>query len=67
MMKVLREGIELLQPWVREGRLKIGTQIFGPLGRWESDSFPLLDLVGRPGRVSEELTEDYRKVLDDHD
>jgi hypothetical protein len=59
---VLREGIELLKPLVRDGQLMTGTQIFGPRGRWVSDSFPLLDLVGSEGLVSEMLTREYQRV-----
>ena len=62
--EVLREGLRLLEGWIYEGRVRIGTQVFGEGGRWESDTFPLLDVVGSVGTISPYLYREYAKIRD---
>ena len=63
-LEVLQEGLHLLEEWICDGQVRIGTQVFGERGRWESDTFPLLDLVGSVGTISPYLYREYAKVRD---
>jgi hypothetical protein len=62
--EVLQEGLRLLEEWICDDQVRIGTQVFGERGRWESDTFPLLDLVGSVGTISPYLYREYAKVRD---
>ncbi len=61
-LDVLREGAALLGDHVQSGGVVIGAEIFGPRGRWPSETFPLLELVGSVGTRSTQLTLDYAAV-----
>jgi hypothetical protein len=63
-LEVLQEGLHLLEGWINDDQVRIGTQVFGERGRWESDTFPLLDLVGSVGTISPYLYREYAKVRD---
>jgi hypothetical protein len=61
-LEVLQEGLRLLEPWIDDDRVRIGTQVFGEGGRWKSDEFPLLELVGSTGTVSPYLSREFARV-----
>ena len=61
--EVLLEGLELLGPYVGGKEVMVGSRVFGESGRWESDSFELLEMIGGEGQVSPWLTMEYREIL----
>lgn len=62
--KVLQEGLRLLKTSIEGRQVRIGAQVFGENGRWQSDSFPLLDLVGSVGAFSPYLTREYARFCE---
>jgi hypothetical protein len=60
--EVLLEGLALLEGWIVDDQVRIGTRVFGERGRWESDEFPLLELVGSVGTLSPYLSREYARV-----
>jgi hypothetical protein len=60
----LRAGAALLRDHLRDEEVTIGAEIFGPRGRWRSETFPLLELVGSAGTRSDRLTLDYAAVCE---
>jgi hypothetical protein len=61
---VLQDGLRLLDEWIDDGQVRIGAQVFGERGRWDSDTFPLLHSVGAVGTISPFLSREYAKVRD---
>jgi hypothetical protein len=61
-LEVLQEGLCLLENSIDDQRIRIEAQVFGKLGRWQSDSFPLLDLMGSAGTISPYLSHEYATI-----
>jgi hypothetical protein len=61
-VEILQEGLCLLEESIDDQQVRIGAQVFGERGRWQSDSFPLLDLVGSVGTISPYLSSEYARV-----
>ncbi|MEM9158766.1 MAG: hypothetical protein AAGB46_06915 [Verrucomicrobiota bacterium] len=61
--KVLREGLQLLEPCVEGDSVFVGSRVWGRDGRWESESFRLLLETGQVGHRNPWLSEEYRSVL----
>jgi hypothetical protein len=56
--------VAVLEGSIAEGQVRIGAQVFGEHGRWKSDSFPLLDVMGSTGTLSRQLSREYTRVRD---
>jgi hypothetical protein len=61
-LDVLQEGLRCLAGSVDDQQVRIGAQVFGERGRWQSDSFPLLELVGSVGTLSPYLSREYARI-----
>jgi hypothetical protein len=61
-VEILQEGLGLLEGSIDDQQVRIGAQVFGERGRWQSDSFPLLELLGSVGTISSYLSREYARV-----
>ncbi|MCM3781580.1 hypothetical protein M3231_01215 [Neobacillus mesonae] len=62
--ELLIEGMERLKPFIGEGGVRIGRQVFDPQGPWGGQTFPLLETLARIGEVSPYLTRQLDRVIE---